>query len=147
VVTVRRIRWSDPGDRVAAERLRTRVFVEEQGVPPELERDEHDAIACHVLAEDRGEPVGTGRLIVSGDTGKIGRMAVVAARRGGGIGGRVLAALVSEARALGLARVRLHAQVHAAPFYERHGFVACGDVFVEAGIDHLEMVFELPRLR
>jgi len=114
--------------------LRVAVFVVEQGVPLELERDEFDPVSRHAVAQDaRGAVIATGRLLPDGH---IGRMAVAAGARGLGVGGRVLEALAAEAVERGLPEVVLNAQVQAEAFYRRHGFVAEGEVFLEAGIDH-----------
>jgi predicted GNAT family N-acyltransferase len=123
--------------------IRRRVFVEEQGVPPELEWDGRDASARHVLAlTDPGEPVGCGRLLANGH---IGRLAVLPALRRRGIGGALLEALVAHARARGRRKVFLHAQVRAVPFYREHGFRPAGPVFLDAGILHRYMFRYLDR--
>ena len=120
--------------------LRTRVFVEEQGVPAEIEQDAHDATAVHALAEDDdGRVVATGRLLVRDGRAVIGRMAVDAAARGCGYGAAVLAELHRQAVALGLTEVELHAQLPARGFYERAGYTAVGGVYEEAGIAHVTM--------
>ena len=117
--------------------VRMAVFVVEQGVPEDIERDEFDAVSRHAIARDEaGAMVATGRLLPDGH---IGRMAVAAPLRGKGVGGAVLEALVAEAARAGLAEVALNAQVHALAFYRRHGFVEYGDVFMEAGIPHRAM--------
>lgn len=142
-VTVRRMSWSDAPDRERASDLRTAIFVREQNVPAELEMDAFDADARHVLALDGDSAIGTGRMVVEGSRGRIGRMAVRAGQRGRGIGGLLLHALVDWAREIGLQEVYLHAQCHALAFYLRHGFVPLGSVFQEAGIDHQEMELKL----
>jgi argininosuccinate lyase len=120
--------------------IRTEVFVVEQRVPPEEEMDELDHDAIHVLAWLDGAPVATGRLIVGEDAhAKIGRMAVLRPHRRQGVGSAVLMKLMEEARRRGVRQVSLAGQLHAIPFYERFGFVARGDVFVEAGIQHRMM--------
>ena len=117
--------------------VRMAVFVVEQGVPEDIERDAFDAVSRHAIARDEaGAVVATGRLLPDGH---IGRMAVAASLRGKGVGGVVLEALVAEAARAGLAEVALNAQVHALAFYRRHGFVEYGDVFMEAGIPHRAM--------
>lgn len=117
--------------------VRMAVFVVEQGVPEDIERDAFDAVSRHAIARDEaGAVVATGRLLPDGH---IGRMAVAAPLRGKGVGGAVLEALVAEAMRTGLAEVALNAQVHALAFYRRHGFVAYGDEFMEAGIPHRAM--------
>ena len=124
--------------------LRTRVFVHEQGVPPEVERDARDATAVHVLSRDAaGRVVATGRLLVDGERASIGRMAADAAVRGRGHGAAVLAELHRQAVLRGVREVELHAQVTARRFYERAGYAAVGDEYEEAGIRHVTMVREL----
>ena len=116
--------------------VRRTVFIEEQGVPEAEELDGEDAAAKHFLAEDEhGKPIGTARLLASG---QIGRMAVLPEWRGRDIGAGLLARAVEAARRDGL-DVFLHAQVHALGFYERNGFKASGDVFLEADIEHRRM--------
>lgn len=122
--------------RAEASRIRMEVFVREQRVPAEIEMDERDASCLHALAYVDGKAVGTGRLLPDGH---IGRMAVLKASRALGVGGAILERLVEEARRRGMREVRLAAQTHALAFYARHGFVAVGEVFEEAGIPHQEM--------
>lgn len=136
---VRRVTWREA--RPALADVRRAVFVDEQHVPEDLEWDEDDEAAVHVLAEATdGTPIGTGRLTRSG---RIGRMAVLAKWRGQGVGRAVLAALLDAARAASHPEVRLHAQVHAIAFYAQAGFVAQGETFMEAGIPHRGMVLRL----
>ncbi len=117
--------------------VRQRVFVQEQGIAAELERDALDPVSAHALALDAdGQPVGTGRLAPDG---RIGRMAVLASHRNQGVGEALLDALVEAGRALGLAEVHLHAQLPARDFYARQGFLPEGAVFEEAGIGHQQM--------
>lgn len=117
--------------------VREAVFVQEQGVPLELEWDELDPHCHHVIARDaHGQPIGTGRLTPEH---RIGRMAVLAGWRGRGVGDALLLALVEQARQLGWPVLSLHAQVSAEGFYARHGFLPHGERFVEAGIDHQAM--------
>jgi predicted GNAT family N-acyltransferase len=120
--------------------LRTRVFVDEQGVPPEIEQDDRDATAVHVVSRDgSGRAVATGRLLVDGERASIGRMATDASVRGRGHGAAVLAELHRQAVLRGVREIELHAQVAARRFYERAGYVAVGDEYLEAGIRHVTM--------
>jgi predicted GNAT family N-acyltransferase len=117
--------------------IRRQVFVIEQAVPAELEWDGIDESCRHAIAETAAQaPVGCGRLLPDGH---IGRMAVLAAWRGRGVGGVILELLVECARDAGHPRALLNAQTRALPFYVRHGFVAFGPEFVEAGIAHRAM--------
>ena len=132
--------WSALGEDARA--LRTEVFVQEQRIPLEIEMDEADASAIHAVARNRlGQVVATGRLLAPAPgMGKIGRMAVHRYVRGGGLGRAVLDALTAAARARGDRELVLHAQRSAEAFYRRLGFAMRGQPFVEAGIDHIEMV-------
>jgi predicted GNAT family N-acyltransferase len=128
--------WHEYAEPLSA--LRHQVFVIEQGVPVELEIDGEDNAACHVAALiDNDQVIGTGRMLASG---KIGRMAVRSDMRCQGVGRAVLDALINEARTQGLAGVSLGAQLSAIAFYQRAGFSCQGDVFIDAGIDHRQMV-------
>jgi len=122
--------------RAEASRIRLKVFVEEQRVPPEIEMDDKDAVCVHALAYAGGKAVGTGRLLPDGH---VGRMAVLKQSRSLGVGGAILERLVEEARRRGMREVVLSAQTHALGFYRKHGFREEGEVFEEAGIPHQEM--------
>jgi predicted GNAT family N-acyltransferase len=128
-------------DRETCLRLRWRVFVEEQGVPPSLEVDEHDALdAVHALGLVGSVPAGTGRVVfVEPGVAKIGRMAVIDDARGRGMGLAILRFLEGEARKRGAARLTLWAQVSAQRFYEKAGYTPSGEVFDDAGIPHVRM--------
>lgn len=121
----------------AAFAVREEVFVVEQGVPADLERDEHDEAADHVLAVVDGKPVGTGRLVVEpGGVAHLGRIAVLAHARGHGLGADIVRALEDTARARGLQTAVLGAQTQALGFYERLGYTAYGEEFDDAGLPH-----------
>jgi predicted GNAT family N-acyltransferase len=128
------LRWNEAERE--AKRIRFAVFVEEQGVPAEVELDDMDTQCLHALAFEGDAAVGTGRLLPDGH---IGRMAVVKAWRGRGVGGALLRRLVEAARERGDREALLSAQVHALGFYRGHGFTAYGEVYNEAGIPHQAM--------
>lgn len=139
------VRLARPEDRAALHALRHQVFVVEQAVPAALERDDEDAAAEHVVALRDGVVVATGRLLLTGDgSAGIGRMAVDEAHRGHGLGAAVLTRLEQRAAELGRAVVELHAQVSARGFYERAGYTAVGPVYLEAGLEHVDMRKQLP---
>jgi predicted GNAT family N-acyltransferase len=119
--------------------VRYEVFVDEQGVPRELEADEFDPRATHLLAIRDGQVVGTLRMLAHGGAAKIGRVAVRAAARRTGIGGRLMERAAALALERGFAEIVLHAQVAVAGFYRRLGYVEEGDPFDEAGIPHIGM--------
>jgi predicted GNAT family N-acyltransferase len=123
--------------RKDAQALRYDVFVIEQRVPVELEWDDMDQQCLHaVVYDERGQALGTGRLLPDGH---IGRMAVRNSARGEGIGGAILQALMQHAQQRGDRAVLLNAQTHAESFYRRYGFERDGDEFMEAGIPHIQM--------
>ena len=132
--------WAELGQGAAA--VRTRVFVQEQGIAREDEWDAADASALHAVACNAlGQAVATGRLVSLGaGRSKIGRMAVHRALRGTRIGQEILQALVNAARRRGDNEVMLHAQRSAEGFYLRQGFSVRGAPFDEVGIAHVEMV-------
>lgn len=127
--------WERDGDDLRS--VRKVVFIDEQRVPPDMEWDGEDGASLHLLARDyRGRPIGTARLMPSG---QIGRMAVLPAWRGRGVGRALLERMLREVDGRGVARPFLHAQQTAVAFYERFGFVCQGKPFDEAGIPHRSM--------
>jgi predicted GNAT family N-acyltransferase len=128
-------------EREAVFAIRMTVFVEEQAVPAEEELDAYDVTAAHFLAR-RVDPtvseiVGTARLLDKGHgVGKIGRVAVLREYRGQGIGGLIMRRIEHEARSAGYTELILEAQVHALPFYEKLGYIAEGDIFLDCNIEH-----------
>jgi predicted GNAT family N-acyltransferase len=142
------VRLARPGDGPAQRVLRHEVFVVGQGVPAELEQDDRDATADHVVAYRDDRLVGTGRLLTDGgQVATVGRMAVAEAERNAGVGAAMLRLLEQRAVARRCTAVELHAQVHARRFYERAGYTATTDVYLEAGIEHVTMRKPLPVVR
>lgn len=135
--------WQDLGPQASA--LREEVFVQEQGIGAHMVWDDADASAVHaVLLNKLGMPVATGRLLACAAHGsRIGRVAVKQVLRGSSLGREVMMALMAASRARGDTEVMLHAQCSAAAFYRKLGFVERGEVFQEAGIDHVEMAMAL----
>ena len=116
--------------------IRYEVFVEEQNVPEELEIDGLDNEAKHVLAFVNEVPIGTGRIL---SDGHIGRVAVLEKHRGLGIGKLIMKELVKCAQDMNLEKVWLSSQWHAHSFYLDLGFVCVGEIYEEAGINHIKM--------
>jgi len=133
--TVKPVYWT--ATQKILREIRTKVFVEEQGVSPELEWDGLDEHAYHVIAyAPDGTPVGTGRLL---QDSHIGRICVLKDWRGKGIGKSILEMLLVTAHKMGYEKVTLHAQTRVKEFYSRRGFRARGKEFMEAGIAHIAM--------
>ena len=116
--------------------IRYEVFVDEQNVPKELEIDGLDGEAKHVLTFVDGLPIGTGRIL---SDGHIGRVAVLKNYRGLGIGKSIMKELIKCAQDMSLEKVWLSSQWHAHSFYLDLGFVCVGEVYKEAGIEHIKM--------
>ncbi len=137
--TIHETDWAHDAPHLSA--VRRTVFIDEQGVPEALEWDEHDAAALHLLATTiEGLPIGCARLLPDGH---LGRMAVLPAWRGQGVGQTLLAAAIHAAKNRGLATLKLSAQTHAAAFYARAGFIPVGEEYEEAGIPHVAMQIDL----
>jgi len=136
-LSIKQIRSTDPEFEHCFEIRRT-VFVEEQNVPLEEERDAYDEIARHFLATADGVPVGTARVTLKDDgvTAKISRVAVSKSARGLGIGAGLMRHIENEVSAR---QFMLDAQIQALPFYQLLGYAAFGDEFMEAGIPHRHM--------
>ena len=124
--------------------LRRAVFTDEQGIAEADDVDGLDEGAVHLLALLDGRPVGTARLLVAGEVGKVGRVCVLLDQRGNGLGAGLVRAAVAECRAMpGVKKVKLGAQTTALGFYARLGFAAIGPEFDDVGIAHQEMVLVL----
>ena len=127
----------------AAMALRTVVFVEEQGVPLAEEIDGLDRQATHLVAVDDGKVVATCRLLLDAATVKLGRMVVAKQRRREGIAAQMLRLADQEAALLGGEQIQLAAQIYAVALYEQAGYVAYGEPFPDAGIEHIWMSKQL----
>lgn len=131
-------------DLAACHALRRAVFIEEQGVSEAEEMDNQDESAIHLLAWHEGRPVGSARILLAGDTGKIGRVCVLPHARGTGLGAALIRAALDVLRVQpGVRRAKLGSQTHAIGFYEKLGFAAHGPVYDDAGIPHRDMIRDL----
>jgi predicted GNAT family N-acyltransferase len=122
-------------------RIREEVFIVEQSVPVDIERDEYDSKALHFIALADGRPVGTARAVLkdNGTSAKIGRVAVCRSNRGFGIGKLLIAAIEETPDLTHVLNFFLDAQTHALQFYARLGYEAYGEEFMDAGISHRHM--------
>ncbi|MGR3792958.1 GNAT family N-acetyltransferase [Vannielia sp. SX4] len=121
--------------------LRREVFMREQGFSEAEEFDGKDGRAIHLLAAERGEPVGTARVFV--EEGRIGRICVVTRARGTGLGAKIVRAGMELLRERGAKAAVLDAQVRAMGFYETLGFTAEGPEFDDGGVPHRRMTCPL----
>jgi predicted GNAT family N-acyltransferase len=124
----------------AAMDLRIKVFIGEQGVAAAEEKDDFDEVSLQIVGLDDTGVIATCRLrdLGSGEW-KLERMAVERRLRGNGVGRQLLAGAESEARERGAREMVLHAQRRAEGFYAANGYVAEGEVFLEAEIEHVRM--------
>ena len=129
----------DRGEVNQALALREQVFCVEQGVPLAADRDGLDDLAVQVVAVESGHVIGTCRVLVEGDIGRLGRMAVEAGARGRGLGAAILAAAEQSARDAGARQMRLHAQRYIEDMYAAVGYTPFGEPFTEEGIEHVAM--------
>lgn len=128
-------------DKQDAQAIRTRVFVEEQGIPAHLDADGRDAEARHVLIRVGGEAVATGRLwLRTPEEGVLARIAVLPAYRGQGLGLQVVRGLEAEARAAGVESLYLYAHKNLAKFYRKMGYAATGHTTTADRYTLIEMV-------
>ncbi len=127
----------------AAFDLRHEVFVVEQGVPIELELDEHDAYATHILMRQHGVVIATLRLLTYEDQIKIGRVAVKQSHRRTGLGTKLMLFAIKHVIEAGFQMAVLDSQLASMSFYRAIGFIEEGDVFDDAGIPHIRMVLTL----
>lgn len=136
-ISIQITHWGEAKSQVMP--IRHEIFIKEQKVPEELEWDEFDQGALHAIIKKDDEVIGAARLIIDNTIARIGRMAIKREFRGQGIGQEMLEALVTKSLELDVSLIKLHAQVHAVSFYAKLGFVAHGEIFSEAGIDHVNM--------
>jgi predicted GNAT family N-acyltransferase len=140
--TVRIAEVTTPADIDRALDIRREVFCREQGVPEGEEMDGLDDACRHYLARLDDEPVGTARTrILAGGEAKIERVAVRAPFRALGIGHVLVKRLIAD---LGPSPIALNAQLRTVGFYQRLGFKAEGEIFLDAGIDHVRMTLAVP---
>lgn len=134
------VRVTRSRDLAACFAIREAVFTVEQGIPLEEDIDGRDEEAIQLLAQSEETPVGTARILIAGDTGKIGRIAVLGPYRGQGIGAALVRAAIATLRdEPGVTRAYLSAQSHTIPFYEALGFAAYGEDYDDVGIPHRDM--------
>lgn len=124
--------------------IRSRVFMIEQNVDISLELDEDDKTCTHYcLYDDNGTAIGTCRILDHGDTAHLGRVAILKKYRQKGCGAFMISEVEKSCKMLGYKKVELGAQLHALPFYEKQGYHAYGEIFMDADIEHRMMVKEL----
>ncbi|PHM33483.1 GNAT family N-acetyltransferase [Xenorhabdus innexi] len=124
--------------------IRQQVFTDEQGFAADIDIDEYDDIALHVVVSDSEKPVAVLRAVPEHNNMlKVGRVAVLKAYRGQGIGRLVMEYIEDYARKNGVATIGLSSQCHAQPFYEGLGYQTKGEIYMEDGAEHIFMTLDL----
>lgn len=123
-----------------AKYIREQVFIQEQGIAPEDEWDDFDAIAVHFMVYDKEQPIATARLLPQHS---VGRVAVLMPYRKQGIGKILMQHIIEYTRQHKLPYLKLSAQTYVTAFYEALGFKVQGEVYEDCGIPHIDMVLEL----
>lgn len=123
-----------------AKYIREQVFIQEQGIAPEDEWDDLDAIVLHFIVYDKEQPIATARLLPQHS---VGRVAVLMPYRKQGIGKILMQYIIEYARQHKLPYLKLSAQTYVTAFYEALGFKVQGEVYQDCGIPHIDMVLEL----
>ncbi|MCH7336553.1 GNAT family N-acetyltransferase [Acinetobacter sp. NIPH 2699] len=125
-----------------AKLIRELVFIAEQNIPEQDEWDDQDAISQHFVVYDQDQPIATARLL---QNHSVGRVAVLNAYRGQGIGRLIMLEIIAYAKKQAYPFLQLSSQVHAISFYEKLGFIVRGDEYDECGIPHIEMIMPILR--
>lgn len=129
-----------------AQFIRARVFIEEQGCSPEEEWDGYDEVSRHFLGWIGAVPVATARWRVvpfnERLVAKLERFAVLPEYRRRGYGRALVQYIMEDARRAGFSTLLIHAQTYLEHFYETLGFRTVSHRFLEAGIPHVQMVWQ-----
>lgn len=119
--------------------IREQVFVNEQGIDPNIERDEYDEVSFHCIVKEDGVLCGTGRIIIKDDEPLIGRIAVLKEYRGKQIGDLIVRMLLDFGFQYEFEKIYVHSQLKVIDFYKKIGFQEVGESYEEAGIEHKSM--------
>ena len=126
--------WLEHSAQISS--IRDAVFIQEQAVPKNIEMDGKDSECIHFLMSNNNNPIGTARIKMSG---KIERVSILKPNRNKGLGSRLMNFIIDAAKENCFERIYLHSQIESIGFYKNLGFIEQGDVFQEAGIDHVLM--------
>lgn len=119
--------------------VRMKVFVEEQGVPQEIEIDEFEDNATHFVVYEKEIPIGAGRFRRLDDIGKVERICILHDFRKTGAGKLLMEKIEEVMKQHGIKKAKLNAQTHAEKFYLRIGYQTISELFYEADIPHVAM--------
>ena len=122
-----------------AKKIRTEVFVEEQGF--EIEFDDTDKIAKHIVGYNGAKPVAVCRYFYYNDHNSymVGRIAVAKEYRGKHYGDKILSFAELKIKEDGGKTVSLSAQTRVSGFYEKQGYKKQGSEYLDEYCPHILM--------
>ncbi|UOQ43406.1 GNAT family N-acetyltransferase [Halobacillus salinarum] len=129
-----------PDQKTDAFLVRRLVFIEEQKVPEDLEHDEYDKDAVHLVGYENGRPVAAARIRFAGDYGKLERICVLVEKRGLSYGKQMIQFMEEVIHNQNYSLVKLNAQTHAESFYKSLDYKTVSEPFMDAGIPHVAML-------
>ena len=133
-ISIIKTSWLEHSVQISS--IRDVVFIQEQAVPKNIEMDGKDSECIHFLMSYDDNPIGTARIKMSG---KIERVSILKPNRNMGLGSKLMSFIIDAAKQNRFERIYLHSQMESIGFYKNLGFIEQGDVFQEAGIDHVLM--------
>ncbi|MAJ30557.1 MAG: GNAT family N-acetyltransferase [Gammaproteobacteria bacterium] len=133
-ISIIKTSWLEHSVQISS--IRDAVFIQEQAVPKNIEMDGKDSECIHFLMSYDDNPIGTARIKMSG---KIERVSILKPNRNKGLGSKLMSFIIDAAKENRFERIYLHSQMESIGFYKNLGFIEEGDVFQEAGIDHVLM--------
>lgn len=119
--------------------VRQKVFIDEQGFNQDTEFDKTDEISYHLLVEENGEPIATGRLFCENGVFHCGRICVLKEHRDRHIGLLIMEKLEEKARELGAKKLTLSAQKRVSSFYKKAGYTEYGEEYLDEFCPHIAM--------
>ncbi|MEI8129142.1 MAG: GNAT family N-acetyltransferase [bacterium] len=120
-------------------KLREKVFIEEQNVPRERERDEEDNLSVHFLIFDNNTSIGTARILPKNGDAVIGRLCILKEHRGKNAGMILMKEIIEYCKKQSFEKILLGSQEHAIGFYSKLGFEVCSGRYIDANIAHYKM--------
>lgn len=142
MVRIEKFRFEDKVKIKFSNEIRTKVFIEEQHVDPEIEYEFEDEGNYYLLCYNE-TPIATARWRKTNSGIKLERFAMLKEFRGKKMGSELLNEILKDVIPFG-EKIYLHSQVIAINYYKRAGFIAEGEYFWEANIEHVMMVYLNP---
>ncbi|MDT0605215.1 GNAT family N-acetyltransferase [Thalassotalea castellviae] len=134
--SIGRVQWEKAAPLL--KNVREKVFICEWRMPKKIVFDNKDRHAVHLLVCDdvTQEPIGTGRLLA---TGEISRIAVLKAYRKENVDHIIMHGLLAIAKELNLNEVFIYSPLENIDYFRKFNFISAGAVFMEAGMPRQKM--------